>query len=247
METSAPMACPELGPPRTTCPACQAPHAGHPTTTVTDRYAWTWDLARCRRCGVLYQVTPMTQEARVQFYGQGHYRALCGGRHSNPLQLQQDQGRYGQLWARYLPRLEGPVLDYGGSTGAVARALCGRRRLDLTVADYGDGATVTPEAALAVPDGTYRTVLVCQTLDHLPEPLETLRTLRAKARHVGHLFVDAVKAPHTPAKLDHDTYYPTLESLTSLVTRAGWHVLWARSDVDPRHYAVWADTYPPHQ
>jgi 2-polyprenyl-3-methyl-5-hydroxy-6-metoxy-1,4-benzoquinol methylase len=228
------------------CPACGSyPGKARP---ITDRYGWTWSLHTCYKCVVEYQARPMTDEARRDFYASGRYRSLCaqvtGRQWDNPEYLRAQQRVYAELWTD-VDRLNikgGHWLDYGGSTGVVsstwAEYFNGGR---VTVADYGDGATTTPEQALAVSEGAYDAILCCQTLDHLAEPRATLCAFRHVAKPNARLFVDVVKLEHTQYKIDHDTYYPTASSFLSLVERSGWRVLWLDGGTNPTHWSILAE------
>lgn len=232
------------------CPACSAPDEST-SAWVTDRYGWLWKCCTCLACDVQYQRAPMTDAARREFYGSGRYRRLCaavtGKPWDDPAYLRKEQEAYAEQWADVdrlnLPRVANAMwLDYGGSTGVVSQTLS--QYFDptttITVADYGDGATTTPEQALAVPEGTYDAILCCQTLDHLREPLQTLRDFRRVAKPGARLFVDVVKLECTKYKLSHDTYYPTAASFLGLVERSGWEVLWLDAETHPSHYSVLA-------
>lgn len=234
--------------PRTDCPCCLAPVDPVPQT-ITDRYGWTWPLGTCRACGVRYQTAPMTHAARVAFYASGQYRDLVeilapGSRARLPV----TQRAYARRWLPHIGSLgDKPLLDYGGSAGHVSAVLVGRwagkyvAPDSVVVADYGDGAPVTPEQALDVPDGHYGAVLCAQTLDHLRDPLVTLQQFRRVTKPTGRLFVDVVKGARVSLKIDHETYYPTITPFLRMVERAGWRVLWLRAEVDPRHYAILAE------
>lgn len=222
------------------CPACEGVVSD--AAYIRDRYGWAWPLASCRHCGVKYQACPITDAARRDFYGRGRYRQLCaqvtGQPWDEPEFLRHEQCEYGYLWHTFVT-LHGRVLDYGGSTGEVSAILAADADT-IIVADYGDGAAITPEQALAVPKATYDAILCCQTLDHLREPLQTLRQFLRVATPGARLFVDVVKLAHTQFKLDHDTYYPTATSFLGLVERSGWTPLWLDAETHPSHYSVLA-------
>jgi SAM-dependent methyltransferase len=224
------------------CPACGGTIPGT-ARGITDRYGWSWSLHTCYQCHVQYQARPMTDEARRDFYASGRYRQVCarvtGQPWTDPDYLRQAQQAYADRWAQHIPALRGHVLDYGGSTGVVSASWCASA--DVTVADYGDGATTTPEQALAVPDGTYDAILCCQTLDHLPGPLNTLRAFLRVAKPGARLFVDVVKLAHTAYKLDHDTYYPSGSAFLALVERSGWRPIWLDAETHPTHYSILAE------
>lgn len=242
------------------CPSCERSCDPYPyrdtPKMVTDRYGWTWPLRSCFECGVTYQAKVMTLDAARAFYASGRYRQLCarvtGKPWDDPQYLREAQRLYAcqwsdrMDWAHYGPpfRQLGRWLDYGGSTGVVSGAWCETASSAppvVTVADYGDGATTTPEQALVVPDGSYDAIICAQTLDHLPAPLQTLRAFLRVAQPGARLFVDVVKRSHTDYKLDHVTYYPTAASFLGLVERSGWAPRWLDAETNPSHYTVLAE------
>ena len=233
-----------MGDYRTNCPACGwHARATDGFQTVRDRYGYDLAMGQCARCAVWFQERPMTDDARRDFYASGQYRRLCAQVTGKPWDyrafLEDEQWKYGfALSDRLLGcNWRGHLLDFGGSTGAATSWWKGTR----TVADYGDGATVTPEAALDVAPGTYDAIICAQTLDHLPEPLDTLRAIHAVAASDAWLFVDVVKREHTDWKIDHETYYPTASSFLRLVEAAGWVPRWLDGTYHPTHWAVLAD------
>ncbi len=234
------------------CPACESGNCQDRRRDITDRYGFVWNLATCESCGLEFQRQPLTADARRWFYSSGEYRRLCEqmtgkpGEHpqwTNPEFLREQQFSYALRWLTKWgrrPFATGRWLDYGGSTGAVS-AVWKRSTDTVIVADYGDGATVTPEEAIE--QGTaqpYDTVLCCQTLDHLPHPLETLTTFHAITRSKGSLFVDVAKGQHTDKKIDHDTYWNTATAFVGCVERAGWTVQWYDGSTNPRHHTIGA-------
>jgi hypothetical protein len=226
------------------CPSCES-YEGHLYhRLITDRYGFEWWLNSCPHCGIEWQSEPLTTEARKHFYGSGEYRRLCeqvtGKPWTDREYLRAEQVRYGERWH---PRLfwvlpEVRWLDYGGSTGTVSSVWAQPSGAQIVVADYGDGATTTPEEALT--QGPYDAVLCCQTLDHLPNPLEMLRTFRDITVDGGKLFVDVVKQSQTAYKVDHDTYWPTASCFVGCVERAGWTIDWLDGETDPVHWAILA-------
>lgn len=219
------------------CPCCHDIRShGRP---ITDRYGFTWPLMTCGHCGIEYQGRPMTDRARVAFYANGTYRKLVAGLGPQP-PLLQAQAYYATRWRDRLPRVppDRPILDFGGSTGQVSRSLFPNH--DVIVADYGDGATITPDQALAVAPGHYHGILCCQTIDHLPDPLTILQSFAHVSSANAWLFVDVVKGPVTPYKLDHEWYAPTAAPFLALIERAGWRPLWLDAQTDRRHWAVLA-------
>lgn len=226
-------------------PCCHArPSQARP---ITDRYGWAWALHTCGVCGIQYQARPMTDAARQDFYASGQYRRLCaavtGKPWDDPVYLRAEQISYAAKWDDRVPYLTGRVLDYGGSTGVVSQRWA-RGPLSMpavTVADYGDGATTTPEQALAVPDATYDAILCCQTLDHVDTPLETLEAFLRVAKPGARLFCDIVKLSHTAYKIDHSWYSPSAAPFLALIERSGWVPLWLDGETNPSHWSVLAE------
>ena len=220
------------------CPACDE-LARQVDVLIVDRYGFEWDLATCHRCGLQWQIDPLTDDARKHFYGSGLYRQLCeqvtGKPWTDRQYLEDAQMAYASKWVNWIDLQCKRVLDFGGSTGLVSSILtCGSD--DVIVADYGDGATTTPEEALT--QGPYDAVLCCQTLDHLPNPLEMLRTFRDITTDGGTLFVDVVK--NAPKKIDHDLYFTSATCFIGLVERAGWIVDWLDAETNPTHWTIGA-------
>jgi hypothetical protein len=239
------------------CPACDS--ASDLADRITDRYGFDWVLATCTSCGLKWQRDPLTDAARQWFYRSGEYRRLAsiatGKPWDDPDYLRHEQRAYAARWStrwethEYIdvPFPTGRWLDYGGSTGEVSgnwRQACPpyeQSQIQIIVADYGDGATVTPEQALEM--GTaqpYDAVLCCQTLDHLPNPLETLKTFLSVTREGGSLFVDCVKKAHTAYKVDHEWYVPTAACFVGMVERAGWSIQWLDAETNSTHYTIGA-------
>lgn len=189
----------------------------------------------------------MSDAERKEFYGSGEYRRLCaqvtGKPWTDERYLIEQQEAYAYRWLSE-PRLHlggERWLDFGGSTGAVSAKLSAGEKgyEEIIVADYGDGAPYTPEQAWDL--GPYDAILCCQTLDHLREPLQTLKKFREVSHDHARLFVDVVKQAHAAYKIDHDTYYPTAASFVGLVERAGWQIIWLDCETNPTHYSVLAE------
>jgi 2-polyprenyl-3-methyl-5-hydroxy-6-metoxy-1,4-benzoquinol methylase len=229
------------------CPACG--HGDWPEKCgVTDRYGFEWRLAECVRCGLQWQLWPLTDDARQWFYRSGEYRRLCEQVTGKPWTdvefLHAAQIDYARKWAGRFTQLPwGTWLDYGGSTGIVshmaAMARPGPGSAQVVVADYGDGATVTPEEAIQMGKETpYDAIICAQTLDHIKDPLQTLKTFLSVTREGGSLFCDVVK--DAPKKVDHDTYWKSAACFVGVVERAGWSISWLDSDTHSSHYTIGA-------
>ena len=125
----------------------------------------------------------------------------------------------------------GAVLDIGGSTGTiginVAKELCAPDA-PVVIVDPAtwesegrqENAHVFPtllEARRAYPDLRYSLILICQTLDHLSTPIETLRAAAELLTPDGFIWCDVLNTVvehdrnganwHATAKLDHPMYF----------------------------------------
>lgn len=213
-------------------------------TNIRDRYGFDWVLTSCERCGLEWQTEPLVPEARAAFYGTGEYRRLCeqvtGKPWTQAWYLREQQREYSLKWLdRFAELPGGRWLDYGGSTGIVSAhaSSVAQGPAEIIVADYGDGAPVTPERGMKM--GPYDVIICAQTLDHLHNPLQTLRMFHKIAQRFGWLFVDVVKKEHTQYKIDHDTYWQE-RTISACVERAGWTIQWFDGTTNPTHWTVGA-------
>lgn len=190
------------------CPMCD----GATLTTIVqrDRYGYPSRSDLCRQCGVVFLNPVMTTKAYSRFYG-GVYRPLVSAYHDRVIDaetVQAEQPAYAAQIAEFLDgRLDSQrvsrILDIGGSTGIVARALADAFDASATVLDP---APLELERAKALglevvtglveewdaPPDSFELVLLCQTIDHLLDPRAVLRKIRTLLVDGGSLFVDIV-------------------------------------------------------
>lgn len=193
-----------------------------------DRYGYRINLSHCKGCGLVFINPRMTAAAYAAFY-QGPYRALVSAFHCrviNSETVEADQAPYAealaQLLAPHIPASSfGKLIDVGGSTGVVAAALCKRFHYFGTVVDVADEELERAKAkGLRVIKGTaedftrmdlFDLAVLCQTIDHLLDPMRVLIKLRNALAEAGFLFVDILNyESKRELKIDHPFYFTKL-------------------------------------
>lgn len=211
-----------------------------------DRYGYPARTAKCGRCGLVFLDPRMTREAYAEFYRSGAYRRLVSafhGREINAKTIQAEQLAYAQQLATFLePQVSmgGTLLDIGGSTGVVARALAGRFGLRATVLDPAPDELAEASGLRVIqasiedyePKGGewYDLVTLCQTSDHVLDLRGTLAKVKKLIRPRGNgdgarFFVDIVDYEQTKSsKIDHP-YNLTRATMLSYLCRAGFRLI----------------------
>lgn len=207
-----------------------------------DRYGFPQESARCPHCDLVFLTPRMTREAYARFY-ETAYRPLVSafhGREINAKTIQPEQREYGRRLASILePWIRGhrTLLDVGGSTGAVAGELASKLGLKTTVLDPSPselaeaekaGHDVIPgtvEDAVIPADWRWDVVTLCQTVDHLLDPMLALRKLRSLLAPGGLFWVDILDYDTTrEIKVDHP-YNFTEGTMRAYLGRVGFKVL----------------------
>ena len=247
--------------------------------TDRDRYGFAASASACDRCGLVFLDPVMTAAAYARFYA-GTYRPLVSAYHGRLIDaqtIQDEQREYaadrGDVLAPYLEgRGDGDMLDIGGSTGVVARALGRRFGLRPTVIDPAPLEAAEAQALgietieglveeVDLGDRRFDVVIVCQTVDHLLDIAGTLRRVRELVSDDGLLFIDIVEfraaflrdwSVEEAIKIDHP-YYLTDSTMTAYLRRSGFEILWRDYAADLLHVSyiarpapVDADALPTH-
>ena len=221
------------------CPVCDAP--GERAFPLSDRYGFPIRVARCPLCRLVYLADVMTRAGYDRLYAgdPSPYRRLVWSQpHYDQAaaraRLRIDQQRYGtdlRDWLVLTGRVFGQVLDAGGSTGRIStivapaahRVVVDPARDEIALCQ--DGAeTLTGHLEDGLPDRfthAFDLILLCETLDHLIDPVAALRTLDDALAPGGLIYLDYV--PQAPLKIDHPLYFNEASCL-SLLSRLGWHV-----------------------
>jgi SAM-dependent methyltransferase len=236
----------------TACNLCGAA----PTTggiNWRDRYGFPVGWAKCS-CGLVYLTPRMTKEAYARFYADGTYRKLVSafhGREINAQTIQPEQMVYAMELADFIGPYIGnaeTLLDIGGSTGVVAGYLAQKFALVGTVLDPAPQELEQAHGLLKIqstvedwqPNGrTWDVITLCQTVDHLLDPMGTLTKLRGCLAPGGVLFFDIVDYDQTKTiKVDHP-YNFTGETGWELLIRAGLTSRRMRDDAVETDHIKW--------
>ncbi|HJT04815.1 MAG TPA: class I SAM-dependent methyltransferase [Pseudonocardiaceae bacterium] len=209
-----------------------------------DRYGYPARLVQCRRCGLAY-LCPQLDATQYEHFYSKVYRPLVSAYHGRRIDahtVQHDQRAYAAELAPFLfPLLPSPprtILDVGGSTGVVAKALADRLNATVTVLDPApDELAVARAAGMETIAGfvedfdperrRWDLVLLCQTIDHLLDVRGALTALRQMTAPDGRVFVDIVDVEvllrrtgdiERAVKIDHPYYFtgPTAAALFDL-------------------------------
>lgn len=209
-----------------------------------DRYGFFVRVTRCD-CDLVFLSERMMPEAYREFYESGAYRRLVSayhGREINAETIQPEQMAYGDRLAETLRPWWGAgrreVLDVGGSTGMVGR------RIILAFADAWL-TVLDPAVPELAPNGiastiedfdpagrTWDVVTLCQTVDHLLDPMAALRKIHDLLTPGGLFWVDALDYDRTRTiKIDHP-YNFTERTMRAYLDKVGFAVLQTVRDGD---------------
>lgn len=205
-----------------------------------DRYGYRVGVERCD-CGMVFLNPRMTKAAYSDFYASGAYRRLVSayhGREINAHSIKPEQRAYGLrlawLLENAIPENAKTVLDVGGSTGEVAKILKDTLNLSATILDPSPRELNEVREAETIRgliedvdlgERRWDVVTVCQTIDHLLDPLGALRKLHDHIMPGGVLWVDALDYGRTDTlKVDHPHNF-TARTLTKLIAHAGFRTV----------------------
>jgi SAM-dependent methyltransferase len=218
------------------CNLCNSTWA-EPVGNGQDRYGYTVGALECCRCGLVFLSPRMTKEAYARFYADGTYRKLVSafhGREINAQTIQPEQLVYAMELADFIGPFIGQaetLLDIGGSTGVVAGYLAQKFALVGTVLDPAPQELEQAHGLLKIestvedwePNGrTWDVITLCQTVDHLLDPMGTLKKLRGALAPGGLFYVDIVDYDKTRTiKIDHP-YNLTRPTMAKYLAKAGF-------------------------
>jgi SAM-dependent methyltransferase len=241
--------------PKVSIEACNL-SGGSTYTVIThqDRYGFPAQAVFWQDSGLVTFNPRLTADAYGPFYG-GIYRPLVSAYHGrliNHQTLQSEQQLYAEQLVKFLtPFITSEVgnppkqlLDIGGSTGVVARAVGQAFDYQATVLDPAPdelrdaaelGFSVIPgflEDLDANQAGTFDLILLCQTIDHLLDVKGSLEKIRSLLKPNGLFFVDIVDFRGTylkhhsvieAIKIDHP-YYLVEETMEAYLKQVGFGV-----------------------
>ena len=133
------------------------------------------------------------------------------------------------------------VLDFGGGDGRMLGGLVDRGALCHLV-DYSErvhpGVTKIGDTEHDIPaDANYDVIICSHVVEHLPDPRETLATLREALAPDGIIYVEVPievvgQLPATHEPVTHLNFF-TPDSLRALLAFAGYGVSWSRLVAEP--------------
>lgn len=210
-----------------------------------DRYGFPIRAGICQWCGLVRLLDRYTPECYAEFYRSGEYRKLVSqfhGREINAETIQAEQAEYAKRVGNLLDGFVSgsQLLDIGGSTGVVAHHVARKFGMSATLID-----PAADETAVAVQFGIetvnasaedwqterrFDLILLCQTIDHLLDPLAVLRKIRTLLKPTGIVFVDILdfekvvrqKGIVGAVKIDHPFNF-TVRTARAMFRRAQLH------------------------
>jgi 2-polyprenyl-3-methyl-5-hydroxy-6-metoxy-1,4-benzoquinol methylase len=228
--------------------------------THSDRYTFGASANACDNCGLVFLNPVMTAAEYSHFYART-YRPLVSAYHGRLIDahtIQDEQQEYAEALCNFLePHFEGKgfktLLDVGGSTGVVARALAKKFGLKATVLDpaadelacaQAEGITIAPGFIEDFKTAErFDAIIVCQTIDHFLDAHGAMRKLHELLNPNGILFLDIVDfraaylrnwSLEEAVKIDHP-YYFTQETAIALFKRTGFQVIQSNYAADHLH------------
>jgi len=222
-----------------TCPVCGTANRSCP---ATDRVGYPIGVSQCKVCELAYLNPRLTDDAYTVFY-RDYYRRIVGMDAERLLTQQRAHGESigGFLKIRYA-RTGGRLLDVGGSTGEVAKAIAAEIPMtDICVVDpnsseLGRAQGVTTRLGTietADLSGPWDAIVCTQTIDHCTDPILGLQKMRAALAPKGWLFLDILDAPQWARhvkratydwKIDHPLYWTDV-SIRRALRQTGWRII----------------------
>ncbi len=210
--------------------------------------AQQFSILRCRRCG-LHHLSPLPSSAEMLDFYPGHYRAFRALRDTEPGVWQRWlHRRHWRLRCRAVRRYRdgGTLLDVGCGTGGFLNELRQDSGWQVEGVDLNAQATAYARQALGLtvhqgdlgtldlPPQSFDVVTMWDVIEHVPDPLDTLKVIARLLKPGGVLLLNTPNARSWQARLwarwwygwsiPRHLYIFTHHTLEQLLTRAGFHV-----------------------
>jgi SAM-dependent methyltransferase len=183
---------------------CGATAATDVTVAVEDRYGLPFPQILCRHCGVIRSGKAFSGPAIGEFY-EAEYRALYSGSKMAGQTFFEGQYQAGLRFARtFLAKMpaeqRGSVLEIGCGAGGILKALEDFGWRPVTGVDlggdyleYGRGAGLNllqGDFRSLIAPGSQQLVVMSHVLEHLPDPVQALRDVKALIRPGGYVLIE---------------------------------------------------------
>lgn len=183
---------------------CGSAGQGDVAIALEDRYGLPFSQVLCRCCGVIRSGKAFHPDVIGEFY-EVEYRSLYSGSKTAGRAFFDDQYQTGLRFGRtFLAKIpadrRGSVLEIGCGAGGILKALEDSGWGPVTGVDLGgDYLEFGRNAGLnllrgdyrsLIPAGSQQLVVLSHVLEHLPDPLQALRDVKALIRPGGYLLIE---------------------------------------------------------
>ncbi len=192
------------------------------------------EFTACRKCGFLFQKTPLDQASLMTYYASSEQRRTRDLEDIDRDVFQQQI----QFLAREIPEAPQHVLEIGPDTGTFLDVVRSRWNCETYYEEANQEAcqildTATPHLNVSSQDesalGGFDGIILRHILEHVPDPVHWLRSLAKRLSEKGVLFIEVPDW----TLLDQDTGFISFEhvsyftqgSLSQLLQRAGYAVV----------------------
>lgn len=185
-------------PPHLACPLCEERGAGCVPAFATAEHR----MFRCRSCGTAFVHPTPSNDDLARFYNRYHLSDAAGGQYDAvEARMQADFPAKVQLVKAATANAPGKLLDVGCGKGFFVKA-CRDAGIDAHGVDLSESGVQYARATLGVPAtagllhdlvptlGLFDTATFWATIEHLPDPVGTLRDIHAVLKPGGRLLLD---------------------------------------------------------
>jgi 2-polyprenyl-3-methyl-5-hydroxy-6-metoxy-1,4-benzoquinol methylase len=229
------------------CAACQS--KTNKTFTTLKSFGFPLVYYQCKKCGLIFQSAEESMVADPDFYAETYRKIYQGDPKPTVKDLYVQKNR-GDFLINFLKKqsTQSPsrILDVGASSGMLLGAFRQAFDCQVTGVEPGDAYRAYAEsqgldmsssldALVALKPDRYDLVSMIHVLEHLPEPVETLRMIRKELLSQGGLLL--IEVPNFYA---HDSYELahlacfTPHTLKQALFRAGFEVKILKQHGEPR-------------
>lgn len=217
--------------------------------TKVESFGYPLVYYQCDQCGLIFQAIEENRAADPDFYAQTYRKIYQSSVEPTAKDLWVQKQRATHLVGlSRIFRLQQPsrILDFGASTGVLLQALKEAFRSEVVGVEPGDayrsyaekqGLSMFPslEALVETKPEKFDWVSLIHVLEHLPDPVETLRTIRRQVlSDQGVLLLEVPNFyVHDSYELAHLACY-TPHTLREVVRQAGFKVLFSYGHGVPR-------------